>query len=56
MHRTTALGVALSAAGIAGYAVGIYVAYPGRAFSITAVMVGVCLAVFGRRAGAEVTA
>ena len=43
MNRVLAAGVVLTVAGIAGYAVGLEDAYPGRAFSVTAVMVGITL-------------
>ncbi len=35
MHYRRVLGVSLAAAGIVGYAAGVYVAYPGCAFSLT---------------------
>lgn len=44
----TRLGAGLLAVGLAGYAVGLAVAYPGRAFSLTAVMVGTALVIVGR--------
>lgn len=44
MERGTLLGIGLFAVGIVGYVAGIYVAYPGRAFSLTAVMVGLTVA------------
>lgn len=43
MNRERALGIALTALGVAGYAAGTVVAYPGRAFTVTAVMVGITL-------------
>lgn len=43
MSRGTVLGAGLVVAGVAGYAAGVVVAYPGRAFSLTAVMVGTAL-------------
>jgi hypothetical protein len=51
MNRTLASGVALTALGTAGYvlgvagedAVGLVDPYPGRAFSVTGVMVGITL-------------
>jgi len=46
-------GLTLAVAGLVGYVVGIYVAYPGRSFSITVVMVGIALAAIGREAGSE---
>ncbi|MEZ3114919.1 hypothetical protein RYH80_03175 [Halobaculum sp. MBLA0147] len=45
MDRSTLLGAALTAVGLVGYAVGVAVAYPGRAFSVTAVTVGLALLV-----------
>lgn len=43
MNRLFVLGVTLAAVGLVGYAVGVGMAYPGRAFSVTMVMVGVAL-------------
>lgn len=40
-------GGALTLLGVAGYVLGLLAAYPGRAFSITAVMVGVTLLAIG---------
>lgn len=48
MHLATTFGSALFALGLAGYAAGVVVTYPGRAFSVTAVMAGLTLAVVGR--------
>ena len=53
MERYTIIGLALFIAGIAGYVVGIYVAYPGRAFSVTAVMVGITLFAIAQRSAGE---
>jgi hypothetical protein len=47
MNQTRTLGAALSAAGIAGYVIGVFVPYPGRAFSVTGVMVGLTLLTIG---------
>lgn len=47
MHRLRALGAALSVLALAGYSVGVFVAYPGRAVSIALLMVGVTLVVVG---------
>ncbi|WP_436903268.1 hypothetical protein [Halovenus halobia] len=44
MHYRRVLGIGLTAAGILGYFVGVYAAYPGRAFSLTLTMVGITLA------------
>jgi hypothetical protein len=54
MHWLRAAGVAVTAAGIAGYVVGTAVPYPGRAFSITALIVGITL--LSITAGQEVAA
>lgn len=51
MNGSLALGVALIVGGIVGYAAGIATPYPGRAFSVTAVMVGLTLLVVGRAGG-----
>jgi len=48
MDRRLASGYLLTAAGIGGYAAGIAVPYPGRAFSLTLVMVGLTVAIIGR--------
>ena len=50
MHRLRAFGAVLSMLALAGYGVGVFVAYPGRAFSIALLMVGMTLVVVG---GAE---
>lgn len=47
MDRLQALGLGLSGVSVAGYLAGIAVAYPGRAFSITGVMVGLTLYAMG---------
>ncbi len=47
MHRRTVAGGGLLVAGLLGYAAGTLVAYPGRAFSLTAVMVGTVLLAIG---------
>ena len=46
MERRT-VGSGLLVAGLLAYAVGVYVPYPGRAFSLTAVMVGIVLVALG---------
>lgn len=48
MNPTLALGVVLSVGGVAAYVAGVFVAYPGRSLSVTAVMVGLTLAAIGR--------
>lgn len=50
MNRTRLGGYVLVGLGILGYVVGLAVPYTGRAFSITALMVGITLAAVG---GAE---
>ena len=47
MHWLRALGVVVTAVGVAGYLAGIATPYPGRAFSVTAVVVGITLASIG---------
>jgi hypothetical protein len=51
MDRTFAVGVGLTVVGACGYVGGILVAYPGRALSLTAIMVGITLAAVGERGG-----
>lgn len=48
MDRTRTVGVALTALGLAGYLAGVARPYPGRAFSVTAVIVGLTLVGIGR--------
>lgn len=48
MNRVLVGGLVLALAGIVGYGLGVFVAYPGRAFSVTAVTVGVALFAIGR--------
>jgi hypothetical protein len=43
MQRTVTAGVALTTAGTVGYVLGVLTPYPGRAFSLTGVFVGVTL-------------
>jgi len=47
MQRTRLFGGAVVALGVAGYVAGVAVDYPGRAFAITAVMLGVTLVAVG---------
>jgi len=54
MNRIRAAGLALTLGGVAGYLAGVATPYPGRAFSVTAVMVGVTLAAIGTDSGEEV--
>ena len=52
MNRTRAIAVAVTLAALAGYSVGAVEQYPGRAFTVTGVMVGITLfAVSGRGDG-----
>lgn len=53
MDNTFAAGVVVTVAGIVGYAVGTAVTYPGRAFTVTAVMVGLTLVAVGSANGRE---
>jgi len=56
MQSTLVGGVSLVVVGVLGYVVGTFFAYPGRAFTVTAVMVGITLVaisdgrIVGRRA------
>lgn len=47
MDRTIGAGLALTGLGALGYLVGVAAAYPGRAFSVTGVMVGITLLAIG---------
>lgn len=47
MDRAADAGVALTALGLVGYAGGMAAEYPGRAFSLTAAMVGITLLAVG---------
>jgi hypothetical protein len=47
MNRLRTAGIALTVAGLVGYAVGIAAAYPGRAASVVGVMVGITLWAIG---------
>lgn len=51
MDSAFTAGTAITVVGVAGYAVGTAVAYPGRAFSLTAVMVGLTLVAVGSANG-----
>jgi hypothetical protein len=48
MNTVLALGLGLTVAGLAGYAAGVAVPYPGRAFSVTALLAGMTLLAVGR--------
>lgn len=49
MDRSTPAGIGLFTVGLLGYLAGIYVTYPGRAFSITAIIVGIALVAIARQ-------
>ncbi len=51
MDRTFLVGAGLTGVGVCGYALETIVAYPGRAFSLTAVMIGITLVAIGGRRG-----
>ena len=53
MNRLVVAGTLLIALGVVGYAAGVFVAFPGRSFSVTAVMIGITLVAI-RSADAEV--
>lgn len=55
MQRNVAVGAALTGLGVAGYVAGVWVAYPGRAFSLTAVMLGLVLLGVGGLFSGEVS-
>jgi hypothetical protein len=47
MNWTLTVGLVLTAGGLIGYLVGTAHPYPGRAFSVTAVMIGVTIVAVG---------
>lgn len=47
MHPERAAGITLTVLGVVGYVIGVYVPYPGRAFSLSGVMVGITLLTLG---------
>ncbi len=52
MNATFAAGAALTVVGVAAYVVGVARPFPGRSFSVAAVMIGISLlAVSGRQEG-----
>jgi hypothetical protein len=53
MDTVTASGLVVTLGGLGGYLVGLTVAYPGRAFSVTAVIVGLTLFAIGRPNSSE---
>lgn len=48
MNRMAAGGLVLTGIGCVGYATGLTVQYTGRAFSISAIMLGITLLAIGR--------
>ena len=48
MNRSMATGIVLTVLGVVAYGVGTSVEYPGRAFSLTLLMVGITLVLVGR--------
>jgi hypothetical protein len=48
MTAVARAGAALTIAGVLGYAAGVVAPYPGRSFSLTAVMLGATLYAVGR--------
>lgn len=48
MNRMMGAGLALTALGFGGYAAGVAAPFPGRSFSVTALMAGITLAAIGR--------
>ncbi|WP_170083319.1 hypothetical protein [Haloarcula rubripromontorii] len=48
MNTVLALGLGLTAVGLAGYVAGVAVPYPGRAFSVTALLAGMTLLAVSR--------
>lgn len=53
MNLQRLAGLTVAVAGLVGYVAGIYVAYPGRSFSITVVMVGIAVAAISREQATE---
>jgi len=53
MDSQRRIGLVLFIGGLSAYVAGVHVAYPGRAFSITAVMLGLALAATAGSASSE---
>lgn len=51
MNTARTGGAVLTVAGVAGYLAGLAAPYPGRAFSVTGVMVGITLLAIGSAGG-----
>lgn len=49
MDRVFAAGLVLALGGLVGYVAGVSAPYPGRALSVSGVMVGLTLLAIGRR-------
>lgn len=47
MGHTLGIGLLVTVGGLAGYLVGVAIPYPGRALSVTVVMVGIAIAAVG---------
>lgn len=48
MNWSTLFGIGLLLIGFTGYIAGVYVNYPGRSFSLTAIIVGITLVAIAR--------
>lgn len=53
MNILLAIGGITTILGVVGYVAGIFLAYPGRAFSLTLLMFGMALALVGRSGEAD---
>ncbi|QIO23503.1 hypothetical protein [Haloarcula sp. JP-L23] len=53
MQPVSLMGAVLTVAGILGYVLGVTMPYPGRAFSLTALMFGLTALAVGRSGQAE---
>jgi len=53
MNVSTVAGAVLTVGGLVGYVAGLTVSYPGRSFSVTAVMVGLAVLAVGRAGDVE---
>jgi hypothetical protein len=56
MNTVSGSGLVVTVGGVVAYLAGLAVPYPGRAFSLTAVMLGVTLLAVGRSGATEATA
>ena len=55
MNTVSTLGAVLTAVGILGYVAGVLSSYPGRSFSLTALMFGLTLVALARSSGGDGT-